>query len=690
MDMLHQPYAQALARALGHFIWQGAILGLVARLIVRAGRLGATARYTVGVLCLAAMAAVPIVTTIYFAHDAASTASAAVAAIGAGRVATVGAVTLVDPPTHGSWSRWDAHAIIVVSWMTGVVLLSLRLLGGWVMTRRLVVGARGLAAPGIRALARRVAERLALTRIVEVFESPTVAVPMMVGWIKPCVILPTAALSGLTPVQVEALLAHELAHVRRHDYLVNLLQSVVETLLFYHPAVWWISRDVREAREHCCDDLAVAVCDRVVYASALADLAAMTAGPRFALAATDGSLVGRVRRILSGRDDDRGAKPGWLPITLLALAVAGMAPSVVSSAPAAEMPRFRVQVTPPEPQSSEPATPQTAAPASVPSGTQGEPQTTGETAPRVEGRLQGPDPEQPIEKLRAMLAEIESDLAGAQDPELGRKLEAERDQLAAAVDKLKAERALLERSREEGTKTEDRLREVQAKLAAAAIASSDESDVSLKKEKEAEQRQRDQMLDQADVLKANLAQLDQLKAKLALRAQDDESQDKLANIYAETVDAYKAKLDAAQVQAQAQRGVEARDVEAQIAALKQLDAERQVARERENGSPEFDSKRVLSLLEPALKAGPGEVSVVGDVSHPGPIKWEGGLTAAAAMLRAGAPSADGVDVRIGRLSEMNLTWGADGPDSHLRIDVIEPSTTLRAGDVIVVTATKRK
>ena len=82
--------------------------------------------------------------------------------------------------------------------------------------------------------------------------------------------------------------------------------------------------------------------------------------------------------------------------------------------------------------------------------------------------------------------------------------------------------------------------------------------------------------------------------------------------------------------------------------------------------------------------------MVGDVKHPGPIKWEAGLTAALALMHAGGPSADDVDVQIGRLSEMNLTWSADGPDSRLRIDVIEPSTTLHAGDVIVVTATKRK
>ena len=104
---------------------------------------------------------------------------------------------------------------------------------------------------------------------------------MMVGWLNPVVLLPASALSGLTPTQIEALLAHELAHVRRHDYLVNLLQSVVETLLFYHPAVWWVSAHVRAEREHCCDDLAVAVCDRLVYVTALADLAAMTSTPRW-------------------------------------------------------------------------------------------------------------------------------------------------------------------------------------------------------------------------------------------------------------------------------------------------------------------------------------------------------------------------------------------------------------------------
>ena len=134
---------------------------------------------------------------------------------------------------------------------------------------------------------------------------------------KPVVLLPVAALSGLSPEQLQAILAHELAHVRRHDYLVNLLQSVVETLLFYHPAMWWVSAQVRTEREHCCDDLAVEVCgDRLVYVTALAELTSITSHRAFALAATDGSLLGICTRtdILKPRWQQLAheqVQPGW-------------------------------------------------------------------------------------------------------------------------------------------------------------------------------------------------------------------------------------------------------------------------------------------------------------------------------------------------------------------------------------------
>jgi beta-lactamase regulating signal transducer with metallopeptidase domain len=687
MDMLHQPYGQALASALGHFIWQGAVLGLAAHLVIRAGRLGANARYAVGVICLVAMAAMPIVTTIYVAHGASSMRSAARGLPIEDRRATSVSVAAVDELTPGSTLARDLPSAVVLSWLVGVTLLSLRLLGGWVMTRRLVDGARTPAAPGIRGLARRVAKRLALARLVDVFESPTIAVPMMVGWIKPCVILPTAALAGLTPVQVEALLAHELAHVRRHDYLVNLLQSAIETLLFYHPAVWWISRDVRETREHCCDDVAVAVCDRIVYASALADLAVLaqtTAGQRFALAATDGSLVARVRRILGGADDGREGKPGWWPAVLVALIIAGLAPIVLQSAPVAATPVAKATSSEAPRGESAKLHANTSAPAL--SGNQAEPRAEQAKPPADDGRQQQLDRDQ-IEKLRAMVARIESDLVQIGDPEQGQKLEALRDQLRAAADRLKEEQALRERSGDASVKDDEQLREVRAKLAAAASQLRGGSEGSLTQD--AERLRRENALDQADELKAALAQLEGIKAQLAMRDeqalsdQNDETKAKLAQMEAETIAAEKARLDAEQAQT-------ADDVQAKIAAIRQRELERLAARAADERGTAFDSKRVLSFIGPALKAGSGEISVVGDVKRPGPIKWEAGLTAAVALMHAGGPSADDVDIQIGRLSEMNLTWSADGPDSRLRIDVLEPSATLHAGDVIVVTGTKRK
>jgi len=135
------------------------------------------------------------------------------------------------------------------------------------------------------------------------------------------VLVPASTLAGLSPQQLEAILAHELAHVRRHDYLANLLQTAVETLLFYHPAVWWVSAQIRRERENCCDDLAVAVCgDRLGYARALVDLEGLRIeAPRLALAASGGSLTDRIRRLVGvpGRPSRRPWAAGLLALALL-------------------------------------------------------------------------------------------------------------------------------------------------------------------------------------------------------------------------------------------------------------------------------------------------------------------------------------------------------------------------------------
>ena len=164
--------------------------------------------------------------------------------------------------------------MLVGVWLAGVTLLTVPAAGG------LDVGAADEAArhaPPRHASCRRwssVCRSSSTSRgRVRLLESSAVVVPTVIGWLQPVILLPVSALAGLSPTQIEAILAHELAHIRRHDYLVNLLQTLLETLLFYHPAVWWLSRSDPHERENCCDDLAVSLCgDPVAYARALADL----------------------------------------------------------------------------------------------------------------------------------------------------------------------------------------------------------------------------------------------------------------------------------------------------------------------------------------------------------------------------------------------------------------------------------
>jgi beta-lactamase regulating signal transducer with metallopeptidase domain len=334
---IDQTSIQALAWALVHFLWQGAVLGLIAFVLLRLSRLRATTKYLIGVGTLGLMLAAPVGTFLYLNRTPSRTIETATVVPSTFRP-TAAAQAKARPNVYATASEFQIPVapptparplgpyLILTVWLSGVVLLSLRLFGGWVVARRLVTRAIRPVSPEVLSLVRRVAGRLALDRVVRVFESSAVSVPVMVGWIKPVVLLPAAALSGLTPTQVEALIAHELAHVRRHDYLVNLLQSAVETLLFYHPAVWWVSARVRAEREHCCDDLAVGVCDRLVYVTALADLAAMTT-PRVALAATDGSLVNRVRRLLGRTRATADSATSWSSALTLAVVLGALLPA---------------------------------------------------------------------------------------------------------------------------------------------------------------------------------------------------------------------------------------------------------------------------------------------------------------------------------------------------------------------------
>ena len=230
-----------------------------------------------------------------------------------------------------AWSVDEWLPLFVSVWLAGVALLTLRLFSGWMWVQRMKSHGARPAPEALQTAAERLMRRLHIGRAVRLLESTSVSVPTVIGWLKPVVLLPASALAGLAPNQMEAILAHELAHVRRHDYIVNLFQTVVETLLFYHPAVWWLSRRIRAERENCCDDLAVSLCgDPVAYAAALAELEGLrsTTGD-LVLAATGGSLLQRVRRLL-GVPTHAGRAPGWLAAGLALLVVISMSAGAVA------------------------------------------------------------------------------------------------------------------------------------------------------------------------------------------------------------------------------------------------------------------------------------------------------------------------------------------------------------------------
>lgn len=198
---------------------------------------------------------------------------------------------------------WLAEFVLV--WCVGVVLFALRPLLSWYTVRRLRTVGISAVPDGVQNLLQQSAQRLGLRQAVQVLQSTLVNVPVVVGCFRPVILLPMSLVTGLPANQLEAILAHELAHIRRHDYVVNLVQILIETVFFYHPAVWWLSRRIRTEREHCCDDLAVAALGNAVeYGRALLAVAELPgASTSLAMGVNDGSLLSRVQRIVGLRSD---------------------------------------------------------------------------------------------------------------------------------------------------------------------------------------------------------------------------------------------------------------------------------------------------------------------------------------------------------------------------------------------------
>lgn len=164
---------------------------------------------------------------------------------------------------------------IAVIWGAGFLFFTARWIGGMTLVQRLRRHGSRPVAYEWHLKVKKLADRVGITRKVDLVESFRVHVPMVIGHLKPLILIPAGMLNGISPSQFEAIIVHELAHIRRNDYLLNLLFSLMEALFFYHPAYWWIAGKVHVEREHCCDDMAVRICgDPISYARVLSDLEA--------------------------------------------------------------------------------------------------------------------------------------------------------------------------------------------------------------------------------------------------------------------------------------------------------------------------------------------------------------------------------------------------------------------------------
>ena len=350
-------WVERLGWTLLHFLWQGV---LIAKLFAASRAFGGASlnsrtRYAMACASLAAMLLAPIVTFYLIGTGSGlipagpsgwSSRPFAAAYSSAARVAAEG-WHMDLPEISRSVLPW-----IVAAWLCGALLFSIRLAGGCAVAARMREAGRTHPAPPEwqRKLADLMA-RMRLSRPVRLLVSPLAQAPAVAGWLRPAILMPVGALAGLPVVQIEALLAHELAHIRRHDYLINLLQGVAEALLFYHPSVWWISNEIRAERELCCDDVAVAVCgDALTYAKALASVEAeRPARLRTVMAANGGSLANRIRRLLEPSQSmaHMEAGPGAAAaLSIVLLAGIGAAAVDRSSAPANVPPEPRATEAP--------------------------------------------------------------------------------------------------------------------------------------------------------------------------------------------------------------------------------------------------------------------------------------------------------------------------------------------------------
>lgn len=324
MKSLDQFFQSEIVQALGwtilHSIWQGlliVILLTIALVILR--KHSSQIRYLIGYVALLSLALCSLGTFLFSLPSDTLAAPETVLLI-EDKAIDLAAIPPAETatPLLVEQSLWQSFVQlleanlpwITIIWMLGVLLLSLRFLAELAYIQRLKYQPGSRAVDAFQEVVNRLADDMGISRAVALKENFRIDSPMVIGFLKPVILVPIGLLSRLEPAQVESIMAHELAHIKRHDYIFNLLQSLVEILLFFNPATWWISALIRSEREYCCDEMAIAQTgNEVIFVQTLARLEEHRRLPGNMALAFNGrrnaGVLGRIQRIVNSEEPFR-------------------------------------------------------------------------------------------------------------------------------------------------------------------------------------------------------------------------------------------------------------------------------------------------------------------------------------------------------------------------------------------------
>ena len=308
--MIQNIFSEELIQAIGwtmiHSLWQGfAVAILMGIVMIGLQKKSSKVRHEFAFFSLFLIFIISLSTFIYLYDSAVegATLGTTITIITEGGFILENA-TIVQSFFQKSIEYFNEHLpLIVTLWLIGMVFFLLRLLGGLAFIQKLKTQQQQALSNEWQTVFEKIHNKFPMRKTVRIVESALAKTPMVVGYLKPVILFPLGAVNQLTQQEVEAVLAHELAHIYRNDYLLNIIQSFIEIIFYYHPAVWWISANIRTERENCCDDIAVKICgSSIAYVNALVTLEEIQPTPNLAMSFSSGSknqLLNRVKRILN-------------------------------------------------------------------------------------------------------------------------------------------------------------------------------------------------------------------------------------------------------------------------------------------------------------------------------------------------------------------------------------------------------